>query len=148
MGPNEKATRDAVDALKKRRIGAVNGFMVESHMLTTEGGASVPGTPVDTGEARSGGRVSFGTPSDFVPPKGLSFNAIWGRDEAEAALSEAKEGDPRFWANNVGHANILEGGRRFSENAGRMIGSEQAEDGFFSQAIDEAADRFNRGEIQ
>ncbi len=105
-----------------------------------------PGTPVATQEAASGGRVALNRQPTFKPPSqkgktGRSFYPLPGADMVDRATARMQIGDTIFWRNRVEHAGVLEGGRRHSAALNRMVGSDQAPDGFLRLAIEEAKAR-------
>ena len=110
-------------------------------MGTVQKTGRAPGTPIDTRQAISGGRVTRNGPSTHKPAKGEGSYSTAGKTEVKTALAGLVLNDTLFWRNNVAHASILEGGRRFSPTLGRMIGSEQAPDGFLRPAIEESEQR-------
>ncbi len=85
--------------------------------------------PVDTGEARSGGRVAIGAPPTFKPPGEAPSYPIMDASEIDRTFASVQLGDRMFWGNKVPYIGLLELGR-----------SKQAPNGFVEQAIGDAAD--------
>lgn len=113
-------------------------FMRLFHRATLEPFGKSPGTPIDTKEAVSGGRVGLNGPPSTAPSGGSYQPAPVAH--VSAATAGMKPGDSLHWRNAVKHAVILDDGRRHSEKAGRMLGSEQAPEGFTKQARETACD--------
>ncbi len=96
-----------------------------------------PGTPVDTGEHRSGGRVGLNSPPTFVPPPEASSYPIMGDNEIDEVFANAKLGDDLYWANRAPVSELLEEGL-----------SAQAPDGFLEFSIDEAIRQVEATEVR
>ena len=79
---------------------------------------------MDTGEARSGGRVGLGSPATFQPPPEAPSYPIMGDHEIDATFARAQLRDTLFWNNLVPYIGFLDDGR-----------SKQAPDGFMKQSI-------------
>ena len=139
------------DMIRYLEVGTVVAGKVSIRMIhggTVRPFGSSPGTPVDTGEARSGGRVALNADPSFRPPDEAPFYPIMGDDEIDAALAGMQLGDAIHWRNRVPYSGVLEGGRRFSSALGRMVGSNQAPDGFLGHSIDEAKVRIEDWEYR
>ena len=132
--------RLAADVRRFAVAGAVH-FMVQVHAGTVRKPPPSPGTPVDRGEARGGGRVALHSPPTFKPDPNATTYQIAGADHVRKVMRGMKIGDRVFWGNRVDHAGILDEGRRFSPTLGRMIGSVQAPDGFLRQSHEGAGQR-------
>lgn len=98
------------------------------HRGTVRPYGSSPGTPVLTGQARSGGSVGVGSPPTFKPPTEAPSFPIFGDNDIDAATSGAKLGDTFFWGNNVEYSPFLED----------PATSPQAPQGFLGLSVDEA----------
>lgn len=86
-----------------------------------------PGTPVVTGQHRSGGRTSYGSPPTFVPEDNAPAYPIFGEHEVDASLSGSVLGDDFFWRSLAPVPALLEDGL-----------SQQAPSGFLQHSIDAA----------
>ena len=107
---------------------------------TNEGGGGAPPAPIDSGELRGSPRLTVNSPSSEVsaPP----FALVKPSDIARAVqLGGFTLGDLLLLLFIAAHANIIEGGRRLGED-GRMLGSEQAPDGFLWPAIETQQSRW------
>jgi len=138
MGPNEREMERFAQAVRKFPVAGARRTIRLIHRGTVRRFGVSPGTPKDTGEARSGGRVGLNSAPAFVPPPDALFYPIMGASEVDAATQGMKLGDSIIWINRVPYALILEGGRRFSSNAGHDIGSLQAPKGFLNLSIENA----------
>lgn len=133
------------------RTGTVVGAKRSMRMIhggTVRPFGASPGTPVDTREAMSGGRVALNTDPTFRPPDEAPFYPILGDDEIDTALIGMRLGDAIHWRNRVPYSGVLEGGRRFSSALGRMVGSDQAPTGFLKHTITETKVRMEAWEYK
>lgn len=137
---NGREIKRMVSAIETAAIRSAKFVMVTIHTGTIQKLGESPGTPVDTHEAESGGRVGLNSAPTFKPAKNSTYSKLMPEDISRE-LDSMRLGDTIHWVNNVDHASILEGGRRYSAKAGRMIGSEQAPDGFLNLSVEEASDR-------
>lgn len=95
-----------------------------------------PGTPVDTGEARSGGRVGLNTPPVFAPPPEAPAYPIMGDNEIDNVFASAQLGDDFLWVNLVPYSALLEG--KAEGAADPSPRSQRATDGFLNLSIAQA----------
>lgn len=125
-------------------VAGARQSMIWIHTGTVRKFGRSPGTPVATGFHRSGGRARLNGAPTFRAVEGRPFYPVPGTDQIDRALAGLKLGDVIHWRNRGRAAGVLEGGRRFSTRLGRMVGSNQAPDGFLHLAIDEAGQRLRR----
>lgn len=120
------------DGLKDRAIRTMQ--LIHRGTVTRFGDS--PGTPVDTGEARSGGRVSLNNRSTFEPPPEAPAYPVYGEDEVERDLSGFQPGDTPIWSNNVPYSALLDGSAPGAKDPAPR--SKQAPQGFVQQSIEAA----------
>ncbi|HAX82095.1 MAG TPA: hypothetical protein DCY40_05975 [Actinobacteria bacterium] len=109
---------------------------------TTARQGIAPGAPVATGQLKGSLRLTRNQPSAEEPVE-RPFYPVMGDAEVDAVMGEFELGDSLHLRWIAKHANIIEGGRR-PDKRGRMIGSEQAPDGFVHLGRDEALEQMDR----
>lgn len=131
-------------ARELRRFAVAGTRQVTRELVraTTARQGEAPGAPVASGEARGSLRLTLDQPSTEEPVE-RPFYPVMGDAEVDALFSDFTLGDSVHLRWIARHANILEGGRR-PDKRGRMIGSEQAPDGFVHLGRDEAISRMER----
>lgn len=120
MARLERFVRDGCVGLAKDAMRLIHGGTIRPY-------GQSPGTPVVTGQHRSGGRTALGSPPTFVPPDDAPVYPIWGDDDVDASFAGAQLGDEFFWANRAPAPALLEQGR-----------SQQAPTGFLGHSIEAA----------
>jgi hypothetical protein len=112
--------------------------------LNNEGGDGAPPAPIDKGELRGSPRVTTGAPSQEQSSETPPYPLTRPSDVARAVqLGGFDLGDTLYVTWIAAHAAIIEGGRR-RDKRGRMIGSEQAPDGFLWPAVETQLSRMDR----
>ena len=120
--------RAAVAEIRQVPVAAAIAFGVGMVELTNTGGDGAPPAPIDTGELRSSPRATINSPSTETSSR--PYSLVQGSDVRRAAqLGGMTLGDNHYITWIAAHANIIEGGRRIGSH-GRMLGSEQAPDGW------------------
>lgn len=111
--------------------------------LNNEGGGGAPPAPVDKHELRGSPRVTINSPSrgrPGTPPLALLSHA----DVARSIQIGGFELGDVIWTMWIAeHAKIIEEGRR-PDSTGRMIGSNQAPDGWVLPAFETMLSRIRR----
>ena len=143
-GPNEMAMIKLAASIDSFVIQGALEFASGVLELSNEGGEGAPAAPIDTGELRGSPDVTFNVKSteisDGNPPFPLTTVAELRR---AAQLAGFDVGDVLWIRWTAKHAEINEGGRRLGSH-GRMIGSEQAPDGWVEPGIQTMSSRMDR----
>lgn len=141
-GSNTATMRRAAAQVEQFVIAGAAYVMEQLVELNNEGGDNAPPAPIDTQNLRGSLRITVGTPSrekgEARPVRGGDY-PLTTRREARMAIQNGgfAVGDT-LWARwTAPYANIIDGGRRPDKN-GRMIGSEQAPDGWVEQGAEAA----------
>lgn len=144
MGPNEREMQRAAAANEAFVVAGALHFMRGVLELSNAGGEGAPPAPIDTGELRGSPRVTVNSPSREQSPKSGPYPLFAVADLNRAVqLGGFGLGDI-LWASWIArHANIIEGGRRMGSH-GRMIGSEQAPDGWVWPGVETQLSRMDR----
>jgi hypothetical protein len=146
-GYNEAIMRDAANAVEQFVIAGASFLIEQIVELNNEGGDGAPPAPVDTRQLRGSLRITVGEPSseqgERRPVRGGAYPLTSARDARRSLqLAGLTVGDV-IWGRWIApYANIIEEGRRPDRN-GRMIGSEQAPDGWVHLGIDVAVARLS-----
>lgn len=145
MSKNAKTMQQASDDMRREIHGHLINVIRWTHLgLTGRFGRAV-GTPRRTGEASSGWDWELNRHPSYQPPAGQAAYPPAPVTNVDATMARYQFGDDIHGGNNVGHVSILAGGRRFSPNANRMLGSVQAPgqppEDFVTLALLEAKDR-------
>lgn len=97
------------------------------HRGTVRRYGSSPGTPVVTGQHRSGGRAGLNALPTFAPPDNAPHYPIMGDHELDSTFARAELGDNLYWGSNAPVPKLLEEGL-----------SAQARTGFLGHSVDQA----------
>lgn len=141
---NQREMARAISDLEQFLLAATVEFAAGVVELSNRGGDGAPPAPIDRGELRGSVRVTARAPSsEESPPRGpypLTTEADVRRAVQLGGLGVRDVLWIRFIA---AHANIIEGGRRVGSH-GRMIGSEQAPDGWLWPGVEVQLVRMDR----
>lgn len=133
-GHNERLMKATARDVERAVVRVASSFIVDVHRGTVKRYGPSPGTPVDTGRARSGGNASINKPGNWNPPKEAAAHPIVNEPEIEANLARGKIGDKFIWYSRVPYAARLEYDGH----------SKQAPDGFLRKSVQHAQQRAER----
>lgn len=146
----------AADQIDRFIVAAATKVAVDIVMLNNDGGSGAVPAPKDTGQLRGSPRVTINESSseqgERRPSRAKSYPLTGASDVRKAVQLGGMEMGDTLWISWIApYANIIDGGRRPDKN-GRMIGSEQAPDGWVAKGIEVAIERlqeweWNGGEI-
>lgn len=144
MGPNELLMQRAAAQNEAVVVAGALAFARGVLELSNQGGEGAPPAPIDTGELRGSPRVTINSPSTETSKETGPFPLFLVADLNRAVqLGGFGLGDILWLTWIARHANIIEGGRRMGSH-GRMIGSEQAPDGWVWPGVETQVSRMDR----
>lgn len=143
MGPNEREMLRLMSGVESFVIAGAIEFARGVVELNNEGGDSAPPAPIDTGELRGSVRITIGQTSAEQSSESPPYPLTRPSDVARAVqLGGFDLGDTLYETWIAAHATIIELGRQRDKN-GRMIGSEQAPDGWLWPAVETQLSRMD-----